>query len=238
MLIAGLVVTKYAEGHRIQADPNKGAAIETIKLKKLTAQLQTSLQKPNAKPNAGNIKAYLRLMQSISASCKRVAIYDNTKHSLTLSQDTTTRLDNAAQLCGDLTKLTNSSSYIYTSLSPLLTTNSQLRRWQTLAPLVGSTRSRHNDLVSRALTKVNRQDILNSAFPTALPGQLKDLQQTINHSPKLGYLPTLHSFQLGAWGERISYWNDYADLPTLQKALETQLSGLCQSANAIRECRK
>jgi hypothetical protein len=236
-IVAALVLVgsfRYAASRRLAANPLQGVAIESAHLLEQAKRLQDNLQK--TEPTLAHINEYLQTMRALQHACSRIDTYQTRGSGLTPDQKT--RLDNAIKLCADLSKLGADSEHVYASLSLLLTVNTRSRRWQTLPPLAGWARHRHIALAAKAVNEVTKQSFAGLDFPTELPGRLTQLQKDIAGNKGLDYLRQLRSFQLGAWGERVAYWN-YADLPALQKTLQIQLRGLCQNLDtnsSVKEC--
>lgn len=221
----------------LQKDPTVGMAIEANTLEAAVTKLKDSLYS-DAGP-AETTSEYLDHLESINTSCARISDYNSASKGMEPAHISHT--NQTVAICRDLTKLSGASSSIFSAVEPLLTASTKPRRFQTLSPVANRTRGNHKSVVNEAQEDIRKINLKEVDYPFAASAELQTLEQAIDDSKGLDYLPALRKFQLQILGERQQYWVTYADIESLQRSLKVQGDGFCQALNTkqtVSECKK
>lgn len=221
----------------IEKDPVVGVAKETSTLMLAVTNLKDSLYRDLSPSKTTH--EYLDHLASISTSCERISAYS--ANSKGLDQAHISRMNQITAMCDDLTKLSSTSSSILSSIQPLLTASTKPRRFETLSPIANRTRNNHKSEVKRAQESIRKIDFKEVDYPFSAGAELQILEQAIDESKGLDYLPALRKFQLQTLGERQQYWVTYADIESLERSLKVQGDGFCQALNSkqtVSECKQ
>lgn len=226
-----LLVAIFTLLHKPKLDVSKEATVVTADLLAATKELRQSFGGPlNSEQTTDK---YLLIMNRLLKDCGRIQHYK----SLPVDETTSYRLTNSVALCEDLTKLAGGSSTLYTAAQPLLASNTRTKRYQTLWPFENMIRQKHLK-VANAVTQRITDHTATIEYPTQALALLKQLQGDIESRKDLGYFPALQRFQEQLLAERQQYWTGYGDLAALERSLEIQLDGYCESSASINQCNK
>jgi hypothetical protein len=204
-----------------ESDPVKGTRSELVHLQKDAAKLHGSFNSQAS--SAAKAKSYFAYVSNMAASCDKIAAYNKSWQKNHADNTDTALMNQSDALCQDISKLTTFSQATFVPLKPLLLADSTPRRYQTLWPFAGRTRSAHEKAASEALHTL-RQNTTSSAdsidFPSEAVSELSQLKTAIENNKGLDYMPALHTFQERMRGERERLWLQYAGLSSLEQILE------------------
>jgi hypothetical protein len=226
LLFATLLFTMFqaTEERKIRENPEALSAHITSQLIKQNENLRTSFEiRDNPKKATKDYLAYITAVQNLCSELK-----SRTDNTTGLNPEIAKRIKNSRELCAEFSKLASESEKIYKPVEPLLTSPTDVKRYQTFGPIQNRIRSqdkRDTQLALKQLPNAPKEE----EFPTAVVSLLEQLDSSMSKSQGLKYIPELQRFQNQLLAERQRFWEAYADLSALDSALQTQLKKYCQN---------
>jgi hypothetical protein len=238
----GYVLIQQAHQHPLDANPDRAATLATSDLLATANHLQESFDKPGASDHSGQTtRAYLGYLAEIQGDCRDLGGYLTTAQQAGAAEATINHLNDSSKLCADLSTMTSDSHTIYTSVSPLMTANHHLKRYQTIPLFANQIRQRQTAEVALSIKQLSGL-VQAIDYPTQSVVLLKQLQTSIHSSRGLSYYSAVGTLQNQLLVERQRYWTDYGDLGALIHTLQIQLDRYCQSLPAqgasLQACRQ
>ena len=225
----GYVSIQQAHRHQLNANPDRGATLATADLLATANHLQESFDKPGASDRSGQAtRTYLGYLADMQRDCHDLGRYQISAQQAGATEAFINHLNDSSKLCTDLSKMASDSNTIYTSVLPLMTANTHLKRYQTIPPLTSLIRQRQTAEVTSSIKQLSAP-VQTMDYPTQSIELLKQLQASIQNSRGLSYYSAVSTFQNQLLVERQRYWTDYADLGALIHTLQIQLNRYCQS---------
>jgi hypothetical protein len=218
---------------RPEPSPYQQIASETNNLLSSVTEIQNSFNKQDSPALATS--QYLLNLKAITKSCKNIYEHEKVTQTDTTSLEQKEQIKQTIALCQDLDKIVDESLQTYSALRPLLSSEATPVRFQYYPPFKGLIRSRHEALVKDALEQIKKNEVTESEFPTSAYRELQAVQEGMESSQDLSYLPPLSTFQSRLLGERQQYWTAYADIASLLKSLQNQVDNYCK-AEALKNC--
>ncbi len=228
LAITAIVVFMYSQKNTTPT-PLHGAALATYNLIKTTQQLQESFSSPDNKPKSTTTD-YLSHMDAIQLNCKNIRQYVSDAKNTGLPAESKQLLSSSVSLCDDLEPLAKDSQHIYSTIRPVLSADTQIKRYQTIPFIKNRTRDNLQSGIESAISTLSSSAKTNKEYTSSAPPLLQSLQSTFNNSAGFGYTTALQNFQRQMLAERQQYWTGYAGLSNLQAALGSQLRSYCQTA--------
>ncbi len=229
------LLPSHSSSPSLQDNPLNGTALEIHELHQATSKLHENLL--GNSNSSKRFKEYLALLQTITTACGRIQTYQEKARDSTIPADTLVQINNSNTLCSDLSDLASDSLSLFEPLEPLLTTDATPRRYQTLPPWGSRMRMRHIAAAKQALDTLKSGNQLNKDFPSITVQELKVLNEAMDKSKGLSYLPTLNAFQLKTAGDRQHYWLSFADISSLVRTLQNQQDSYCKAVPNLAFCK-